>query len=142
MIIGTDKTGLGSMYEDGTFDCPDDMWNAQGQEVQMASKIMNHGWEINAWLVSPLTRRPYPSFPASPLTQLQTALHGDPSYEDRPHCAQFGNDDHLFNGAYFGFDVHPYETIFVKANRNVNPAMLGKMTEWHGRMNYSSYDYC
>lgn len=45
-------------------------------------------------------------------------------------------------GWYFGFNLHPYETIFMKANRNVNPLMMAKMTEWHMRMNYSSYDYC
>lgn len=61
---------------------------------------------------------------------------------DREHCADTGNADHAFEGRYFGFNLHPYETIFAKANRDLNPVMLGKLTEWHLGMNYSSYDYC
>ena len=30
----------------------------------------------------------------------------------------------------------------MKANRDINSNMLDKYTEWHDRMEYSSYDYC
>lgn len=53
MIFGTDKAGLKSMYEDGSLNCATSLYpGAQMQEVQTASKIMSHGWEVNAWMVS------------------------------------------------------------------------------------------
>ena len=138
MIFGTDKEGLESMVNDGTFDCADTLFpGAVAQEVDMASKIMSHGWEVNAWMVS----RPFtPTRVGADLGK--TALHGDPSYDERQRCGEYGNDDPTFNNWYFGFNLHPYETIFHKANRDANPRMLEKFTEWHSRMNYSSYDRC
>lgn len=50
--------------------------------------------------------------------------------------------DPNFNNRYFGFNMHPYETLFVKANRDVDIKMVSKLTEWHDRMKYSSYDKC
>jgi hypothetical protein len=69
-------------------------------------------------------------------------MNGDPSYrpEDRDHCADLGNGDHLFDNNYFGFNVHPYETMFVKTNRGISPKLVDKLTEWHDRLNYSSFD--
>lgn len=85
-----------------------------------------------------------PSLQCIWLKCMQTALSGDPTYtpENRSHCAELGNADHLFEQGYFGFNIHPYETMFVKANRNIDGKMINKLTEWHNRMNYSSFDYC
>jgi hypothetical protein len=53
MIFGTDKAGLESMMNDGTFDCAETLFpDAVAQEVDMASKIISHGWDVNAWMVS------------------------------------------------------------------------------------------
>lgn len=138
MIFGTDKQGLESMLNDGTFDCADTLFpGAVAQEVEMASRIMSHGWEVNAWMVSTH------SVPSKIRADLdETGLHGDPSYEERQKCGEFGNDDPTFNNWYFGFNLHPYETMFVKANRDSNPLLLSKMTEWHLRMGYTSYEHC
>jgi hypothetical protein len=70
--------------------------------------------------------------------------YGDPDeyYDSCEEKHLLYNDDVLKNGGYFGFNVHPYETIFIKSNRDIDPAMIHKMEEWHGKMNYSSWDAC
>ena len=46
------------------------------------------------------------------------------------------------NHAYFGFNVHPYETLFVKSNRDIEPVMIDKLTAWHDNMNITSWEAC
>lgn len=48
----------------------------------------------------------------------------------------------LFNNAYYGFNVHPYETIFIKSHRGIDPAMIENLSDWHDKSGYSSYDVC
>lgn len=58
------------------------------------------------------------------------------------HCDTTVNGDLLFNNKYAGTNVHPYETIFQKTNRGVDPITVQRLTEWHDQRNYSSYDFC
>ena len=67
---------------------------------------------------------------------------GGEQYERECRGADPPSKDVNFNKGYFGFNVHPYETIFVKANRDVDPNMIEKFAEWHDNMNYSSWDVC
>jgi hypothetical protein len=71
---------------------------------------------------------------------MMSAYHSNPRYiED---CDSSRNGDVLMPGAYFGTNVHPYETIFFKANRGIDPEGLARHTEWVNGAKYSSYDYC
>jgi len=74
------------------------------------------------------------------LDVMMNAYHGSKNYEDE--CDSSVNGDVLTDHAYFGTNVHPYETIFLKSNRNIDPVNLEKMTEWVTGSGYSSYDYC
>jgi len=58
------------------------------------------------------------------------------------HCDNGGNGDVLWNGKYAGTNVHPYETIFLKVNRDIDPLLVEKLTEWTDKANYTSYDHC
>lgn len=59
------------------------------------------------------------------------------------YCAANGNpEDILYEGHYFGTNVHPYELVFIKANRNIDPTLLDKMTSWHLSQNTSAWDTC
>lgn len=58
------------------------------------------------------------------------------------HCDSTKNGDVLFDKMYAGTNVHPYETIFIKANRGVDPITTERLTTWHNQRNYSSYDFC
>ena len=50
--------------------------------------------------------------------------------------------DVFWQGGYFGFNVHPYETMFIKGNRNIDPVMIEKLTEWHMKMGSRSEETC
>lgn len=71
---------------------------------------------------------------------MMSAFHSDKDYID--HCDSGGNGDVLWNGKYFGTNVHPYETIFMKTNRDIDPVLIEKLTKWKEGEKYSSYDHC
>lgn len=50
--------------------------------------------------------------------------------------------DFLFEGGYYGFNVHPFETLFVKSHRGIDESMLDKLSGWVDLSGYSSYDVC
>lgn len=59
------------------------------------------------------------------------------------YCSMPGaNWDTLSAGGYFGSNIHPYEVVFAKANRNIDDNLLGHLTNWHNSMNESSWDKC
>lgn len=72
---------------------------------------------------------------------VMTAPHSQDSFE--AFCRAAGNpDDFLYKDAYLGTNVHPYETIFMKANRDIDPMLLQRLTEWHVDGNMTSWDMC
>ena len=73
-------------------------------------------------------------------TVMMSAFHSDAEYEE--HCDSGGNGDVLWNGKYFGTNVHPYETIFLKTNRDIDPVLMERLTKWTDGSGYSSYDHC
>lgn len=61
----------------------------------------------------------------------------------REFCEDMGRpNDFLYKDKYFGGNIHPYETIFVKANRDIDPEGLQHLTDWHLAMTTSSWDSC
>lgn len=72
---------------------------------------------------------------------VMTAPHSAPSFD--AFCAAAGRpDDFWYSGRYFGANVHPYETVFWKANRGIDPVLLDRLTEWHMKGNLTSWDTC
>lgn len=71
---------------------------------------------------------------------MMSAFYSDEKYID--HCDSGGNGDVLWNGKYFGANVHPYETIFMKTNRDIDPVLIDKLTNWKSGEEYSSFNYC
>jgi hypothetical protein len=51
-------------------------------------------------------------------------------------------NDVLSPGTYYGIDVHPYETIFFKANREISRGVIDKLTRIHDRAGYNSWKAC
>lgn len=73
-------------------------------------------------------------------TVMMTAYHAKKTFiED---CLKDGNSDTLWNGKYYGTNVHPYETVFMKSNRDIDPVLMSRLTEWTDGIGYSSYDHC
>ena len=50
--------------------------------------------------------------------------------------------DVQWNGKYYGFNVHPYELVFIKANRDIDTAMIDRLTDWHRRDGRNSWQAC
>ena len=51
--------------------------------------------------------------------------------------------DVLYDKKYFGTNVHPFETLFMKSNRDIDPVGLARHSEWvEFGAGYSSYDFC
>ncbi|RYP85452.1 hypothetical protein DL769_001005 [Monosporascus sp. CRB-8-3] len=99
---------------------------AIGAEVGATAVIQGAGYEVDA---------------------MMAAFHGGSSGQD--YCESesgigAGAGDGLFDSAYFGTNVHPYETVFFKANRGIDPRTLDLLTAWHrsGHMGNGSWDAC
>lgn len=58
------------------------------------------------------------------------------------YCANGQFKDPLYDGMYYGSNIHPYETVFMKANREIDPILLEKMTEWHSSRPLDSWTTC
>ncbi|KAK7754215.1 hypothetical protein SLS62_003792 [Diatrype stigma] len=110
--------------------CYNERDRAIGAEVGTTAMIRGAGYEVDA---------------------MMAAFHkGDASHGYAAGCGVAVTEggsagDVLFNGAYFGANVHPYETVFMKANRDIDPRTLELLTGWHlnGTMGRDgSWDVC
>ncbi|KAL2068368.1 hypothetical protein VTL71DRAFT_16466 [Oculimacula yallundae] len=110
-------TPLPSRY--GINGCFNTYASAVGAEVSSTSLILAAGYKVDA---------------------MMSAYHGLKEYEENRSCGE--NRDVLWEGKYFGIDVHPFETVFIKANRDLAPLVLERHSEWVEKRRYSSYDYC
>ncbi|WYZ34071.1 hypothetical protein EsH8_I_000347 [Colletotrichum jinshuiense] len=139
MIFATDDVGMGILLDPelattaseedryGSKDSPVGLsgcyadWNAAVHaEVGTTGLIMNAGYKVEA---------------------MMTALHSEDGAEE--YCkAHADSGDLLWDKKYFGSNIHPYETIFIKANRDVDPSLMSSMTDWHLRMKTNSFDVC
>ncbi|KAH7321926.1 hypothetical protein BKA65DRAFT_482355 [Rhexocercosporidium sp. MPI-PUGE-AT-0058] len=63
---------------------------------------------------------------------MMSAYHGIAEYEEGRTCEK--NHDLLWEGKYFGINVHPFETVFMKANRDVAPLVLERHSQWMRNM--------
>ncbi|KXJ86194.1 hypothetical protein Micbo1qcDRAFT_198505 [Microdochium bolleyi] len=59
-----------------------------------------------------------------------SATGGDSYWAD---CGDHPGDPMLHDKAYFGTNVHPYETLFFKSNRGLDPSLLKMMTTLHSK---------
>lgn len=139
MILATDQAGmytlldpdlsLASSTDDrfgtrnasvGLSGCYDD-WNAAVHaEIGTTGLMLDAGYQVDA---------------------LMSSLHSETTMEE--YCSVHPESgDMWWNDRYYGGNIHPYETIFLKANRNVDKKLMKSMTEWHLSMNRTSFDTC
>lgn len=71
---------------------------------------------------------------------MMSAFHGLSSYEQGESCGK--NSDVLRDKEYFGINVHPFETGWMKSNRDADPLGIKRHSQWMDGRNYRSYDYC
>ncbi|ROW14175.1 hypothetical protein VPNG_04283 [Cytospora leucostoma] len=110
---GSEDTPVGMSF------CHETMLQAVHTEIGSTRLILSQGYEVDA---------------------LMTAYASSNSTQDYCEHGQF--EDVLYNDRYYGTNVHPYELVFIKSNRNIDPTLLAKMTEWHLGSGISSWDSC
>ncbi len=119
MIYATDSIGLSIMLTpQGIGECFPTLRHAMGGEVRTTPLIKSKGYHIDVML-----------------TNFQS--EGNYAFEN---CTV--NGDFLYENTYYGFSVHPFETMFIKTNRNISPKLIEQLTEWVDKSKYSSYDVC
>ncbi|TVY90557.1 hypothetical protein LAWI1_G007118 [Lachnellula willkommii] len=100
--------------------CPHDYWNAVSVEVHATPLIEAAGYKVDA---------------------MMSAFHKQARFEDSCGEPEAGQDP-LYDGQYFGTTLHPFDTVFAKANRGTNAKIFARLTEWTDGSNYTSYDHC
>lgn len=139
MLFATDETGMSILLDPklanslknqdawgtendpvGLTHCFETLRKAVHSEIGITELIKSQGYEVDVLL---------------------TSFHAadDPS----TYCEENDNpNDVLFEGHYFGTSVHPYETVFLKANRGISDATMSMLTRWHLKRSASSWDFC
>ncbi|EKD13546.1 hypothetical protein MBM_08264 [Drepanopeziza brunnea f. sp. 'multigermtubi' MB_m1] len=119
MIYATDRIGLDIiLLPEGIGECFPSLQSAMNAEIRTTPLVKSKGYHIDVMLAN---------FQSEP----------DYAYEN---CTV--NGEFLYDGAYYGFSVHPFETIFIKTNRGISPKLIDQHTEWVDASGYSSYDVC
>lgn len=104
----------------GINSCPHLYWDAVAIEVYATSLIKAAGYKVSA---------------------MMSAYHSQSSEGYEAICEKNG-DILVPDKGYYGMDIHPFDTLFAKSNRNIAPDTLKLLTEWMDGRGYSSYDYC
>lgn len=100
--------------------CFTTMKKAVHAEIGITSLILSQGFGVDVMMTAPYSAASFDEF-----------------------CDRSGRpDDFWYSGRYFGANIHPYETVFMKANRDIDPVLLDRLTEWHLRGNMTSWDTC
>lgn len=110
---GTEEDPVGLSF------CPETMIQAVHSEIGSTRLIEAQGYEVDV---------------------LMTAYAG--ARNPGAYCRAGQLDDVLYDGQYYGSNVHPYELVFMKANRDIDPVLLEKMTEWHLSRDMDSFTTC
>ncbi|KAF3930859.1 hypothetical protein ABW19_dt0203795 [Dactylella cylindrospora] len=116
MIWATDRIGLQVLLRNGIAVCFQDKDEAINAEIAATKHLKDAGYEVEA---------------------MMAAYHSDPNYQQT--C---NHDDVNWGGAYYGMTMHPFDTMFVKANRNIEEQGLETWTKWYDQMDYNSHDVC
>jgi hypothetical protein len=129
MIWATDSVGIQHLLfpqitsahpnRRGINQCFDDWQTAVGAEISATGIIRDAGYKVDV---------------------MMTLFHAFEDYVGS--CDSSVNGDFLWDKRYHGTNIHPYETIFLKTNRGIDPVLIERLTNWHNKGNYSSWERC
>ncbi|RVD80439.1 uncharacterized protein DFL_008336 [Arthrobotrys flagrans] len=115
MIFATDRIGINTLLPVKST-CFLNWLSAVYGESNSTRAIINAGYTVSTMMASFASQEEY----------AEKCKHGDI----------------LLDSAYFGDTLHPYETIFQKANRDFWRDVLKKLTEWTDLAGHSSWEVC
>ncbi|KUI56767.1 hypothetical protein VP1G_04138 [Cytospora mali] len=139
MLLATDDIGMGILLDPnlalsasaddfygtakdpvGFSSCFTTMKKAVHAEIGITALIQSQGFDVDVVMTAPYSAASFDEF-----------------------CEKSGRpDDFWYNDRYFGTNIHPYETVFMKANRDIDPVLLERLTEWHLSANMTSWKTC
>ena len=110
MFFTTDRIGLKLLVENSMFNYPNihtiKEWIIMDKEIKMSRIMLENNYNI------------------------ECALSCSSNYDFRKEKHPNAWQDPLFPNSYFKENVHPYETIFIKNNRNITPNLIANLKEW------------
>ncbi|KAF3164347.1 hypothetical protein EYR41_001424 [Orbilia oligospora] len=115
MVLATDRIGLSLLFPKINR-CFNTLGDAVTGETSITGAITQGGYNVTALMTAFRSSEDYAN----------TCTHGD-IYWDK---------------SYYGITVHPYEVMFQKANRDNDPDVLARFTEWTDGMQYNSWAVC
>ncbi|KAF9875569.1 hypothetical protein CkaCkLH20_06950 [Colletotrichum karsti] len=136
MIWATDSVGIDLLLNPPKSSSVSDDFGTENDPVGMAGCYdgWNHAVHAEIGATSTFLKQGYQ------VDLMMSAFHKSKNYIEE--CDSSTNGDVLWNGKYFGTNVHPYETIFIKANRDIDPTLIGHLTTWQQASGFDSYSAC
>ena len=116
-LAGKDTAPVPSMKHAGMNSCPHEYWDAVAIEVYATGLLQTAGYKVDSMML---------------------AYHSSKHYETE--C--LGGQNLQGHGMYYGMDFHPYDTFFLKTNRNIDPLVIDRFTGWTDQWGYTSYEAC
>lgn len=133
------------MERPGISACPNTYWEAVALEIYATPLIRTMGYKVTAMMNAYWARAPYGTNHELSKVHVEYEPGSD---SDGPDFERFyaldckDTHDMMHPDAYYGLTMHPFETMFVKTKRNIDPLMIETLTKWADGRGYSSYDYC
>ncbi|KAI8823704.1 uncharacterized protein EV422DRAFT_366672 [Fimicolochytrium jonesii] len=107
MVLAFDQIGFDTAV--GPVGCPKTLDEAiVGGETQLTKRLVDRGYQAAALMTAFKGEKDY----------AHTCTHLDPAWKNQ----------------YFGMSFHPYEVVFLKANRHIDDHALAQYTKWHDNM--------
>lgn len=160
-LWATDDVGMSYMLTpDGIDECFGGFNAAVAGEVRMTPWLRSNGFEVDAFEMAfhwndGAVRRKKNNMTMLPngkyegdnyaLTDWNIGMTVDPATIDpnpQPWDVGCGGEDSNSDKGYFGIDLSPWEIMFIKTDRDINPLMYRLATEWVDGTSYSSYEFC
>lgn len=140
MLWATDDIGMGILLDPAlAYSVPqDDHWGTVDDPVGLSfcHETMDAAVHTELGSTRLITSQGYA------VDVLMTAFELSAGAGVEEYCKNGQFEDILYDKKYYGTNIHPYETIFIKANRDIDPILLEKLSEWHRRNGLSSWDTC
>jgi hypothetical protein len=131
MILATDDIGMSILLDPSLAltASVDDYWGSSSDPVGLSACYNHHHKAVHAEIGTTALIRSQ----GYDVDVMMTAFHSETSIDE--YCkVNSGSKDPLYTNGYFGTNVHPYETIFAKGNRNIDSVLLDRLTVWHTKM--------
>ncbi|KAH8901746.1 hypothetical protein GQ53DRAFT_674961 [Thozetella sp. PMI_491] len=128
MVWATDSVGMAILLDRklALEQSVDDFWATAENPVGLSGCYENRSVAVHAEIGTTRLIRSQ----GYEIDVMMTAFQAEPDIET--YCeVHNGTGDVMYNGSYFGANLHPYEAIFAKTNRGIDEVLMRVLTQWH-----------